>query len=218
MTSSRIIRLILDLRRGGIADTRVLAAIERVPREFFLPDAFQDQAYEDVALPIGHGQTVSQPSVVARMTQALDVPERGKVLEIGTGSGYQTAVLARLCRRVYTIERHQPLLYEAEERLERLKLRNITTRCADGSRGWMTQAPFDRIIVTCAAPIAPEALAAQLVDGGVMIVPVGDVGRDQRVLRVERQGDDYKVDELWTVRFVPLVPQAPPPMYPEARV
>ncbi|MCC6467533.1 MAG: methyltransferase domain-containing protein, partial [Alphaproteobacteria bacterium] len=134
MTSaSRTIRLILDLRREGVADTRVLAAIERVPREFFLPEAFWDQAYEDVALPIGHGQTVSQPSVVARMTQALDVPERGKVLEIGTGSGYQTAVLARLCRRVYTIERHQPLLYEAEKRLEQLKLRNVTTRCADGS-------------------------------------------------------------------------------------
>lgn len=211
MTSSRIIRLILDLRRGGIADTRVLAAIERVPREMFLPEAFRDQAYEDVALPIGHGQTVSQPSVVARMTQALDVPERGKVLEIGTGSGYQTAVLARLCRRVYTIERHQPLLYEAEKRLEQLKLRNVTTRCADGSRGWANQAPFDRILVTCAAPIAPEMLAGQLADGGVMVVPVGDVARDQRILRVRRAGDDFTVEELWTVRFVPLVSQAPPP-------
>jgi len=212
MTSaSRTIRLILDLRREGVADTRVLSAIERVPREMFLPEAFRDQAYEDVAMPIGHGQTVSQPSVVARMTQALDVPERGKVLEIGTGSGYQTAVLARLCRRVYTIERHQPLLAEAEKRLELLKLRNVTTRCADGSRGWPTQAPFDRIIVTCAAPIAPEELAAQLADGGVMIVPVGEVGAEQRILRVRRDGDGYDVDDLWTVRFVPLVPQAPPP-------
>jgi protein-L-isoaspartate(D-aspartate) O-methyltransferase len=211
MTSaSRTIRLILDLRREGVADTRVLAAIERVPREIFLPEAFRDQAYEDVALPIGHGQTVSQPSVVARMTQALRVPERGKVLEIGTGSGYQTAVLARLCRRVYTIERHQPLLFEAEKRLEQLRLRNVTTRCADGSRGWATQAPFDRILVTCAAPIAPEILADQLAEDGVMIVPVGEVGRDQRILRVRRAGNDFTVDELWTVRFVPLVPQAPP--------
>jgi len=196
-----------DDRGADDAASKIRAAIERVPREFFLPDAFQDQAYEDVALLIGHGQTVSQPSVVARMTQALDVPERGKVLEIGTGSGYQTAVLARLCRRVYTIERHQPLLYEAERRLELLRLRNVTTRCGDGSRGWLTQAPFDRIIVTCAAPIAPEALAAQLADNGVMIVPVGDQGRDQRIMRVERKGDEFKVDELWTVRFVPLVAQ-----------
>lgn len=207
--ASRTIRLILDLRREGVADTRVLSAIERVPREMFIPEAFRDQAYEDVAMPIGHGQTVSQPSVVARMTQALDVPERGKVLEIGTGSGYQTAVLARLCRRVYTIERHQPLLFEAEKRLQALRLHNVTTRCADGSGGWPAQAPFDRIIVTCAAPIAPEALAAQLADGGVMIVPVGEVGHDQRILRVRRDGEDFRVDELWTVRFVPLVPQAP---------
>ncbi|MCC6471003.1 MAG: protein-L-isoaspartate O-methyltransferase, partial [Alphaproteobacteria bacterium] len=120
-------------------------------------------------------------------------------------------VLARLCRRVYTIERHQPLLYEAEKRLEQLKLRNVTTRCADGSRGWANQAPFDRILVTCAAPIAPEMLAGQLADGGVMVVPVGDVARDQRILRVRRAGDDFTVEELWTVRFVPLVSQAPPP-------
>ncbi len=209
--ASRTIRLILDLRREGVADTRVLAAIERVPREMFLPAAFRDQAYEDVALPIGHGQTVSQPSVVARMTQALEVPERGKVLEIGTGSGYQTAVLARLSRRVYTIERHQPLLAEAEKRLEQLRLRNVTTRCGDGSHGWPTQAPFDRILVTCAAPVAPEILAGQLADGGVMVVPVGDIGRDQRIMRVRRMGDGFTVDQLWTVRFVPLVSHAPPP-------
>jgi protein-L-isoaspartate(D-aspartate) O-methyltransferase len=209
--ASRTIRLILDLRREGIADTRVLAAIERVPREMFLPEAFRDQAYEDVALPIGHGQTVSQPSVVARMTQALEVPERGKVLEIGTGSGYQTAVLARLSRRVYTIERHKPLLLDAERRLEQLRLHNVTTRCGDGSRGWPAQAPFDRILVTCAAPVAPEVLAGQLADGGVMVVPVGDSGRDQRILRIRRAGASFRTDALWTVRFVPLVPSAPPP-------
>jgi len=207
---SRTIRLILDLRREGIGDTRVLSAIERVPRELFVPEAFRDQACEDVALPIGHGQTVSQPSVVARMTQALELGDRCKVLEIGTGSGYQTAVLARLARRVYTIERHQKLLYEAEHRLEALRLRNVTTRCADGSRGWPTQAPFDRIIVTCAVALAPETLARQLGPGGVLVVPVGVQGRDQQVLRIRRAGDDFTVEELWTVRFVPLVPQAPP--------
>lgn len=209
--ATRTIRLILDLRREGVTDTRVLAAIERVPREMFLPPTFLDQAYENVALPIGYGQTLSQPSVVARMTQALDVPERAKVLEVGTGSGYQTAVLARLSRRVYTIERHQPLLYEAEKRLEVLKLRNVTTRCGDGSRGWPTQAPFDRIIVTCAAPFAPEPLAAQLAPGGVMIVPVGRERRDQQVLRIRRTAaDDFHVEQLWTVRFVPLVAGAAP--------
>ena len=203
--ATRTIRLILDLRREGVSDTRVLAAIERVPRQMFLPPTFLDQAYEDVALPIGYGQTLSQPTVVARMTQALEVPERGKVLEVGTGSGYQTAVLARLCRRVYTIERHQPLLFEAEKRLETLKLRNVTTRCGDGSIGWPTQAPFDRILVTCAAPFAPEPLAMQLAPGGVMVVPVGQERRDQQVLRIRRHGDDFQVETLWTVRFVPLV-------------
>jgi protein-L-isoaspartate(D-aspartate) O-methyltransferase len=208
--ATRTIRLILDLRREGVSDTRVLSAIERVPRQMFLPPTFLDQAYEDVALPIGYGQTLSQPTVVARMTQALEVPERGKVLEIGTGSGYQTAVLARLCRRVYTIERHQPLLYEAEKRLEALKIRNVTTRCADGGRGWLTQAPFDRILVTCAAPFPPEPLAAQLAPGGIMVVPVGQERRDQQVLRIRRIGDDFQVESLWTVRFVPLVPGTAP--------
>ena len=210
MIATRTIRLLLDLRGDGICDTRVLSAIERVPREDFLPPPFQHQAYENVALPIGHGQTVSQPTVVARMSQALELTDRHKVLEIGTGSGYQTAVLARLARRVYTIERHRPLLAEAERRLETLKLRNVTTRAGDGSKGWPEQAPFDRIIVTCAALFPPQLLAAQLGEGGVMIIPVGAENRDQRILRVRRSGGELQVEELWSVRFVPLVAEAPP--------
>jgi protein-L-isoaspartate(D-aspartate) O-methyltransferase len=210
MISTRTIRLLLDLRSAGIADTRVLAAIERVPREAFLPPPFQHQANENVALPIGHGQTVSQPTVVARMTEALELGDRHKVLEIGTGSGYQTAVLARLARRVYTIERHKPLLAEAERRLESLRLRNVTTRAGDGSKGWPEQAPFDRIIVTCAAPFPPQPLAAQLCLGGVMVIPVGEPKRDQRVMRIRRAEDGFHVEDLWTVRFVPLVAAAPP--------
>jgi protein-L-isoaspartate(D-aspartate) O-methyltransferase len=208
--STRTIRLLLDLRGAGIADTRVLAAIERVPREAFLPPPFQHQANENVALPIGHGQTVSQPAVVARMSEALEVTDRHKVLEIGTGSGYQTAVLARLARRVYTIERHRPLLAEAERRLESLRLRNVTARAGDGSKGWPEQAPFDRIIVTCAAPFPPQPLAAQLCLGGVMVIPVGEPKRDQRVMRIRRAEDGFHVEDLWTVRFVPLVAAAPP--------
>lgn len=200
----------MELRRQGISDLRVLSAIERVPREAFLPPPFQHQANENVALPIGHGQTVSQPMVVARMTQALELTDRHKVLEIGTGSGYQTAVLARLARRVYTIERHRPLLAEAERRLEALKLRNVTTRAGDGSRGWPEQAPFDRIIVTCAAPFPPQLLAAQLAPGGVMMIPLGEQQRDQRVVRVRRLDDGLHVENLWTVRFVPLVAAAAP--------
>ncbi|MGQ0675914.1 MAG: protein-L-isoaspartate(D-aspartate) O-methyltransferase [Rhodospirillales bacterium] len=210
MISTRTIRMLLDLRGAGICDTRVLSAIERVPREEFLPPPFQHQACENVALPIGHGQTVSQPTVVARMTQALELTDRHKVLEIGTGSGYQTAVLARLARRVYTIERHRPLLAEAERRLESLRLRNVTTRAGDGSKGWPEQAPFDRIIVTCAAPFPPHPLAAQLGTGGVMMIPVGEQKRDQRIMRIRRMDDGFHVEDLWTVRFVPLVAAAPP--------
>ena len=133
---ARKIRLIMELRRQGLADTAVLSAIERIPREAFVPPTFRDQSYEDRALPIGHGQTVSQPSVVAVMTQALEVDKRMKVLEIGTGSGYQAAVLSRLCRRLYSVERIAPLLQEAEERFKALRLHNITTRHGDGWKGW----------------------------------------------------------------------------------
>ena len=203
------IALIMELRREGIFDTRVLSAIERVPREAFVPEALRAQAYANTALPISSGQTISQPYVVAYMTQLLELGERMKVLEIGTGSGYQAAVLARLCRRVYTIERHRPLLREAEARFRALGLHNITTRLGDGSKGWPEQAPFERIIVTAAAAEVPETLRAQLADGGSMVIPVGD-RHAQEIWRVRREADAYTTEQLLQVRFVPLVEGLPP--------
>ncbi|MEX2200976.1 MAG: protein-L-isoaspartate(D-aspartate) O-methyltransferase, partial [Dongiaceae bacterium] len=153
--AARKIRLIMKLRRSGITNTAVLAAIERVPREAFVPQPFLDQAYEDRALPIGHGQTLSQPQVVAIMTQALDVKPTHRVLEIGTGSGYQAAVLSLLAQEVYTIERYAALLEEALKRIGELGLRNIRARVGDGNDGWPEAAPFDRIMLTAAAATIP---------------------------------------------------------------
>jgi len=202
---ARKIRMIMELRRSGITDTRVLSAIERIPRESFVPEPFLDQSYENVALPIGHGQTLSQPVVVARMTQALEVGDRMKVLEIGTGSGYQGAVLAQLCLRLYTIERHRPLLVEAEARFAALRLRNVTTKCGDGSHGWPSQAPFDRIILTAAATTLPDALLQQLKLGGIMVLPVGVRHGEQRLLRVRRLLEGVETSDMGPVRFVPLI-------------
>ena len=203
--AARKIRLIMQLRRAGIADTAVLSAIERIPREVFVPESFQDQSYEDMTLPIGRGQTLSAPSVVALMTQALGTDRRTKVLEIGTGTGYQAAILSRLCRRLYTVERHRELLGEAERRFLKLRLYNITTRVGDGARGWPEQAPFARIIVTAAAETVPAALVDQLAPGGVMVVPVGRQGGDQALLRLTREADGIREEVLDSVRFVPLV-------------
>lgn len=202
--SSRKIRLIMELRRAGVSDTDVLSAIERVPRERFVPDFFQDRAYEDNALPISCGQTISQPYVVAVMTAALKLGKRMTVLEIGTGSGYQAAVLSKLCRRVYSMERHKSLLRHAEHVFDELGITNITTRAGDGYKGWPEAAPFDRIIVTAAAPDVPPALLEQLADGGILVIPVG--GADfQDVIRITRHGDDYEREELLPVRFVPMI-------------
>ena len=199
----------MELRASGITDTRVLAAIERVPREAFAPPQFRDQAYENTALPIGHGQTLSQPSVVAMMSQALDAHPRMKVLEIGTGSGYQTAILAKLARRVYTIERHKPLLADAEARLRKLRVHNVTTRLGDGWQGWPEQAPFERILVTAAPPDIPEALLRQLSPDGIMILPVGGEKRSQRLVRVAMTPQGYTTEDIAPVRFVPLVEGVP---------
>ncbi len=211
-TENRKIRLVMDLRNGGVTDTKVLAAIERVPRESFVEESFLDQAYANQALPINCGQTISQPLVVGLMTQALDVNDRHKVLEVGTGSGYQTAILSKLARRVYTIERHRDLLAGAERRFKALNLHNITTMMGDGYKGWGAQAPFDRILVTAAARIVPPDLVAQLSDdGGVMVLPVGDVaGLNQEVIRVRKDGKKFKSERLFPVRFVPLVQGVPP--------
>jgi protein-L-isoaspartate(D-aspartate) O-methyltransferase len=204
---ARIIRLVMYLRSQGISDTGTLSAIERVPRDAFIPQSLQDQAYEDIALPIGRGQTISQPFVVAAMTQALELNDRDKVLEIGTGSGYQTCILSQLCRRVYTIERHKSLLIQAEKMFDYLRMRNITPICGDGMRGWPEQAPFDKIICTAAAADEPPiALFEQLKIGGIMVIPVGSHG-NQVLRRYKKEGEDtFAVKDLMPVRFVPLLP------------
>jgi len=206
---AKTVRLLMELRRCGIGDARVLGAIERTPRDLFVPLSFEDQAYENIALPIGSGQTISQPFVVALMTEALHVGERDKVLEIGTGSGYQAAILSRLARRVFTVERHRELLREAERRFAALRLGNIVCRLGDGFKGWPEQAPFDRIIVTAAAPEVPEALMEQLAEGGVLVMPVGAEYRDQQLLRLRREAGAIATEELGYVRFVPLVAGLP---------
>ncbi len=197
--------LILELRQVGVTDAKVLATIERTPRDMFLPEPFKSRAFENVALPIGHHQTVSQPSVVGLMTQELEVTERHKVLEIGTGSGYQAIILAQLCRRLYTIERHQNLLKLAEMRFDDMKLTNITAIAGDGSGGWPEQAPFERILVAAAAADVPPVLFDQLAIGGIMVVPVGLDEKDQRLVKVTRTADGAETRDLGPTRFVPLV-------------
>jgi protein-L-isoaspartate(D-aspartate) O-methyltransferase len=201
----RAMQLVLELRQNGITDDKLIKVMERLPRDLFVPQAFQARAYENLALPIGYHQTVSQPHVVALMTQSLELNDRCKVLEIGTGSGYQAAVLAPLCRRLYTIERHKALLVEAEERFKHLRIPNITTRFGDGSKGWPEQAPFDRIIVTAAAIDIPPVLVEQLAIGGIMVVPIGDDQHDQRLVKVVRTDEGTKISDLGWVRFVPFV-------------
>src|SRR5690606_14691288 len=186
------IRLVMALRNQGIKDTRVLAAIERVPREMFVPADSAAKAYDDQALPIGCGQAISQPFVVAFMTEKLALDDRCKVLEIGTGSGYQAAILAALSRRVYTLERHAALLRQAQERFTRLRLTNITAMTGDGFRGWPQQAAFDRIVVTAAATDVPEVLVSQLKPGGIMIVPIGDADGPQDLWRITRLDEGYR--------------------------
>lgn len=200
----RMIQLVMSLRGGGVTDAKVMGALERTPRHLFVPDRFGDQAYDDRALPIDCGQTISQPLIVALMTQALKLDDRCKVLEIGTGSGYQAAVLARLARRVYTVERYRTLAREAEERFHALRLTNIVTRIGDGTAGWPEQAPFDRIILTASAPRRPDAILDQLKDGGIAVAPV-DRDAKQVLVRYVREGDEIVETDIMDVRFVPLV-------------
>jgi protein-L-isoaspartate(D-aspartate) O-methyltransferase len=199
----------MELRRAGIGDSRVLGAIEKTPREKFVAASFEDQAYENVALPITAGQTVSQPYVVALMTEKLEPGERHSVIEIGTGSGYQTAVLARLCRRVFSIARHRDLLREAERRFDELRLRNIVCRFGDGTKGWPEQAPYERVIVTAAAPEVPASLVDGLAPGGILVAPVGEDHRDQQLVRIRRDDSGFSTEDLGLVRFVPLVSGLP---------
>jgi protein-L-isoaspartate(D-aspartate) O-methyltransferase len=198
-------RLILSLRSQGVSDPAVLGAMEQTPRDLFTPQLFQDRAWEDSALPIACGQTISQPYIVALMTQALMIEPRARVLEIGTGSGYQTAVLSRLARLVYTVERYRTLLAEAEARFRALELGNIITRFADGGAGWPEQAPFDRILVTAAAPGEPKTLLSQLKPSGILVAPIGR-GPIQTLKRYVGDGKGaFKEEVLCDVRFVPLL-------------
>ncbi|MBD3787828.1 MAG: protein-L-isoaspartate(D-aspartate) O-methyltransferase [Sphingomonadales bacterium] len=203
--AERKMRFLFGLRSKGVTEARVLAAMERIDRGDFVRGIFAARAYEDMPLPIACGQTISQPSVVGLMTQALEVGPRDTVLEIGTGSGYQAAVLAHLARRVYTVDRHRRLVREAEALFQRLDLTNIVARAGDGSRGLSEQAPFDRIIVTAAAEDPPGPLLSQLKIGGIMVLPVGQSDTVQSLIRVKRLETGFDYEELRPVRFVPLV-------------
>lgn len=198
-------RFIFALRQRGVMDARVLEAMEKIDRGAFVKGIFADRAYEDMPLPITCGQTISQPSVVGLMTQALQVEPRHKILEIGTGSGYQAAVLSQLARRIYTVDRHKRLVKAAQEAFDALGLSNITALAADGTRGFPEQAPFDRIIVTAAAEDPPGPLLAELKPGGIMVVPVGQSDAVQSLVKVTRTDSGFDYEELRQVRFVPLV-------------
>ena len=202
---TRLARLVLSLRRQGVTDPAVLAAIESTPRDLFTPDLFQERAWEDQALPIACGQTISQPFIVGLMTQALKIEPRSRVLEIGTGSGYQTTILSKLSRLVYTVERYRTLMKDAEARFKALGLTNVITKFGDGGLGWPEQAPFDRVLVTAAAPDEPRELLKQLKPTGILVAPVGK-GPVQMLKRYTGDGKGgFAVEEMTEVRFVPLL-------------
>lgn len=208
----RIIALIMALRKAGVTDARILSVIEDIPRDAFVAEPFRHAAYDNTALPIQCGQTISQPYVVACATIALNPGPNMRVLEIGTGSGYQAAVLAKLCRRVYTIERHKPLMKEAEARLNALKIENVVTWYGDGFKGWPQQAPFDRILLSAAVDVVPDALFDQLKVGGILVAPVGPQGGGpgqecpQQLTRYVRTENGIVQEALIPVMFVPMLP------------
>ncbi len=212
-----IMQLIFTLRRYGVTNKDVLTAFERTPRDVFVESTFRDRAYADSALPITCGQTISQPSVVGIMTQALEVTPRCKVLEIGSGSGYQAAILAHLARRVYSVERHRDLALTARARMTELELSNVTIKTGDGTRGWPEQEPFDRIIVTAAAEDPPSTLLEQLRPGGIMVLPVGQSDEVQQLIKIEKTEEGLVYQELSEVLFVPLIEGIPDPMESDHR-
>jgi protein-L-isoaspartate(D-aspartate) O-methyltransferase len=203
MVNKRIQTLLAQLRQQGIRDERLLKAIENVPRERFVDEAFAHKAYENTALPIGSGQTISQPYMVARMTELLNLQPSSRVLEIGTGSGYQTAILAHMVQHVCSVERIKGLQWQAKRRLKQLDLHNVSTRHGDGWQGWVSRGPFDAIIVTAAPPEIPQALMQQLDDGGILVLPVGE--QAQVLQCIQRRGGEFSIDTVEAVRFVPLV-------------
>lgn len=205
--SAEVIAAFIEtLRRDGVRDQAVLDAMARVPRDLFVDAAFAERAWENLPLPIACAQTISQPSVVARMTEALELDSRCKVLEVGAGSGYQTAILSRLARRVYSLERHGPLMLQAKARLEALQVANVVLSHGDGGLGWTQHAPFDRILAAAAAPDVPRSLLDQLRPGGVMVLPIGDQEDDQELLKVVKSPEgEVHYTTLGPVRFVPLL-------------
>ncbi|CNC66105.1 protein-L-isoaspartate O-methyltransferase [Yersinia pseudotuberculosis] len=203
MVNKRMQTLLMQLRQQGIHDERLLQAIEAVPRERFVDEALAHKAYENTALPIGAGQTISQPYMVARMTELLRLTPTSRVLEIGTGSGYQTAILAHLVDHVCSVERIKGLQWQAKRRLKQLDLHNVSTRHGDGWLGWQSRGPFDAIIVTAAPPEIPDALLEQLDDGGILVLPVGE--QFQTLKYVQRRNNEYHIETVEAVRFVPLV-------------
>lgn len=204
MISGRMRELLDQLHQQGIHDELLLSAISKVPRERFVDEALAHKAYENMPLPIGHGQTISQPYIVAKMTQLLSLQPQDHVLEIGTGSGYQTAVLAHLASHIYSVERVKGLQWNAKRRFKQLDLHNIFTRHGDGWEGWASKGPFDAIIVTAAAAEIPQLLLAQLKDGGRLVLPVGETAQTLKL--IVRRGNDYHANVVEKVRFVPLVP------------
>ncbi|MGO1461720.1 MAG: protein-L-isoaspartate(D-aspartate) O-methyltransferase [Oleiphilaceae bacterium] len=204
MTSRRTrMRLVQRLKESGIKSDRVLEVLGQVPRHIFLDEALSHRAYEDTSLPIGYGQTLSQPYIVARMTELLLKHAPARVLELGTGSGYQTAILSQLFGQIYSVERIKPLQDRARDRLKQLNIRNAMLKHADGGMGWPERGPFDGIIVTAAPMDVPEELLDQLADGGVLVAPVGE--QKQVLVEVTRNGDEFERRELEPVRFVPLL-------------
>ena len=197
--------LLLDLKQQGVSDIKILNIIEDIDRSLFIDTNLKEKSNLNVALPIDCGQTISQPLVVAHMTQTLDISKKMRVLEIGTGSGYQSLVLSRLSRFVYTIERHNILLKKAKNLLQSLEINNVFFKHADGGLGWSEQAPFDRIIVTASAPEIPTKLLSQLVDKGIMVIPVGEDNDNQVLKKIIKKGDSFIVKNIMNVRFVPLL-------------
>ena len=214
MTNPRAIELVMALRKQGITDTRVLSAIETIPRDVFVDRPFELNAYDNSALPIACGQTISQPYVVAFATQALEIDPKHRVLELGTGSGYQAAILSPLCRMVYTVERHKPLLAQAEERFKKLRLTNIVTRHGDGLKGWPEGAPFDRILLSAAVPEVPQILIDQLKPAGILVAPVGGDaqsarGVSQSLTKIVKGEQGITRENLLPVMFVPMIEGLP---------
>ncbi len=200
-------RMVAELKGYGIKNPAVLETMAAIPREMFIAPALSAEAYDNKALPIGENQTISQPAVVAWMSEALNINKTHKVLEVGTGSGYQTAILCKLAKRVFSIERFDSLAHEAERRLQALRLTNFVTRVGDGSLGWPEQQPFDRIMVTAAAPKIPQALVDQLAPDGIMVIPVGPTqGNTQKLVKITFDPQGQLVKQiLGSVHFVPLV-------------